>query len=364
MRRAGIANARVLTRRSVLGAGLRVGIAAAASFPGLRNALAQAGVAETVKNKLVVRRLIEAIGTTEQEEVLSSTRSSNYRTLRHAFHNLAANAKGSSLENSADPMSSALTDSGYEISEIIAEGDFVGALTRFRGIHAGNLYGIAATGRPIDVYEIAIFRLANGQLIEGWHLLDELGLLLQIDSRLPERDDGRLISPRILNDGLNGDELLELLLARLIDSTEHHNKIRVAMSKSSSPPENLRSTTYRGLRQGALHLGEYGRANNFGDQGFAQAFSDRRDKVDQLLAESNSVWMRFRLHGTNVRTLYGVPATNGLVQVAEVGIMGFENGEWATGRYYLDELGLLIQLGAPNFLLSSKVAGDSFFLGA
>jgi predicted ester cyclase len=49
-----------------------------------------------------------------------------------------------------------------------------------RGTHNGPLMGIAATGKPVTVAGIDVFRIAGGQIVELWQHLDQLGMLQQL----------------------------------------------------------------------------------------------------------------------------------------------------------------------------------------
>lgn len=68
----------------------------------------------------------------------------------------------------------------YEIHDQIAQGDHVVNRITWRGIHGGNLAGIPATGRPIELRGINMFRVKNGRVVEQWAELDMFGLLQQI----------------------------------------------------------------------------------------------------------------------------------------------------------------------------------------
>ena len=60
--------------------------------------------------------------------------------------------------------------------------------------------------------------------------------------------------------------------------------------------------------------------------------------------------MQFHLRGTHTANLYGLPPTGNRVDMAEIGIMRFVDGMWKEGWYFGDELGMLLQLGAPDLL--------------
>ncbi len=66
------------------------------------------------------------------------------------------------------------------IEDQITEGDKVVTRVTFRGTHRGEFMGIAPTGRFVEYGGIAIDRIENGKVVEGWHQADELGMLDQL----------------------------------------------------------------------------------------------------------------------------------------------------------------------------------------
>jgi steroid delta-isomerase-like uncharacterized protein len=68
----------------------------------------------------------------------------------------------------------------YEIHDQIAQGDLVANRVTWRGVHSGNLAGVPATGRSIELRGINMFRVTDGRVVEQWAQLDMLGLLQQI----------------------------------------------------------------------------------------------------------------------------------------------------------------------------------------
>ncbi|KMO30629.1 ester cyclase [Methylobacterium aquaticum] len=66
------------------------------------------------------------------------------------------------------------------IDEVIAEGDRVLVRLRVRGRHTGDLMGLPASGRSIDIAVMDLFRIVDRRLVEHWALLDNLGLLKQL----------------------------------------------------------------------------------------------------------------------------------------------------------------------------------------
>ena len=71
------------------------------------------------------------------------------------------------------------------------------------------------------------------------------------------------------------------------------------------------------------------------------------------VTEEESVWMRFKVAGTHTMSMYGIPPTGKVVEVAEIGTAKFVHGKWARSWYLGDEVGTILQLGlSPNILLS------------
>jgi predicted ester cyclase len=337
------------TRRTVLETGLLTGLAAGvAPLAALR---AQTDAATRESNKEIVLRLKEAQGTDRYDATAAELLAPSYSRLRGGFAHFAANARGQGFPSAGTNLRDAIPDRVDIVEDIIADGDRVGLLFRVTGTHRGNLFGIPATGRRIDVYELAVIRLSGGQIVEAWFMADEAAVLKQLGTGLPVRNDGRRIVPPVTGEGGDGDAMLAHLQATSDGSQASRNKIAVASSKSSSPPDNLRADDYRQLRRGFEHLRELGVASGAGDLSVTQSLPDRRDKVDLLLAEDDKVWMQFRLSGTNTRSLYGLPPSNRPVEVPEVGRMRFENGVWKEGWYFGDELGLLLQIGQADALI-------------
>ena len=71
-------------------------------------------------------------------------------------------------------------DGHWDIKELWSSGDRVVALWTGTGTHQGELMGVEATGKPIEVDAISIFRIADGQIAEEWTVWDALGLLQQV----------------------------------------------------------------------------------------------------------------------------------------------------------------------------------------
>lgn len=66
------------------------------------------------------------------------------------------------------------------IEDMSAEGNKVTARFTARGIHKGNFMGLPATGKPITMTGIEIFRIKDGKIAELWGEANLLGLMQQL----------------------------------------------------------------------------------------------------------------------------------------------------------------------------------------
>ena len=74
----------------------------------------------------------------------------------------------------------AFPDLVSRVDDLLAEGDKVTVRYTVTGTHAGELLGHAPTGKPITNTGIAIYRVADGKIVEAWGESDNLGLLQQV----------------------------------------------------------------------------------------------------------------------------------------------------------------------------------------
>jgi len=63
---------------------------------------------------------------------------------------------------------------------MIAEGNTVAAHFTARGVHRGSFMDLPATGKPITMTGIEIFRIKDGKIIELWGEANLLGLMQQL----------------------------------------------------------------------------------------------------------------------------------------------------------------------------------------
>ena len=68
----------------------------------------------------------------------------------------------------------------FTLLELIAEGDKVYARWVQHGLHLRSLDGFPATGKPLVEYTSAVYRIADGKIVEYWLQTDRMGMHLQL----------------------------------------------------------------------------------------------------------------------------------------------------------------------------------------
>jgi predicted ester cyclase len=62
----------------------------------------------------------------------------------------------------------AFDDFRYEVEFIFANDEGVGVISVTRGRHARPLFGIPASGRPVEIRMMSIHRIVDGRSVGGW----------------------------------------------------------------------------------------------------------------------------------------------------------------------------------------------------
>ena len=71
------------------------------------------------------------------------------------------------------------------IEDMFVSGDKLAVTLMWRGTHTGSYGGVAATGKPVEVRDTAIWHFRDGKVVEILTLQDQFGMLKQI-GYLPE----------------------------------------------------------------------------------------------------------------------------------------------------------------------------------
>lgn len=71
-------------------------------------------------------------------------------------------------------------DARFTVDDVIGEGDKVAVRHTLRGTHRAEFQGIPATGNPVTVSAVVIFRFENGRAAELWLHADFMGMMQQL----------------------------------------------------------------------------------------------------------------------------------------------------------------------------------------
>jgi steroid delta-isomerase-like uncharacterized protein len=126
-------------------------------------------------NKDIVRRLYEMLNAGQVERAAGLV-SADY--LEHD----PLPGQGTGREGAVDRFS-ALTRAlapHFTVDDMVAEGDRVVVRWTNVGTHIGEFAGIPATGKTFTIHGIDVYRVAEAELCEHWHVIDQLSMLGQL----------------------------------------------------------------------------------------------------------------------------------------------------------------------------------------
>jgi steroid delta-isomerase-like uncharacterized protein len=78
-----------------------------------------------------------------------------------------------------------LPDVKVTMEDLVISGDRVVGRFTYRGTHTGDLVGIPATGKPVEMRSIDIWRVQNGMFAEHWDELNLMQMFQQIGALPP-----------------------------------------------------------------------------------------------------------------------------------------------------------------------------------
>ena len=97
----------------------------------------------------------------------------------------AAGTRGpASFAAVANDLRTAFPDLHYALEDVVADDDHVAVRWTLRGTHSGAFRGLAPTGKRIENEGFAIFRIAQGKIVQARVGTDRLDFLMSI-GRIP-----------------------------------------------------------------------------------------------------------------------------------------------------------------------------------
>jgi ketosteroid isomerase-like protein len=129
------------------------------------------------QNKSLMKRFVAEYQTNHDDAVLYELISEDFVD-RSALPGLPPGRPG--VKALFDTLHASFAGFSAEIHDQVAEDDRVVTRKSFSGRQVGEFLGIAATGRDVSFELIDIVRIANGQIVEHWNVVDLLGLMRQL----------------------------------------------------------------------------------------------------------------------------------------------------------------------------------------
>ena len=131
------------------------------------------------ENKQLIRRYIEAIDDNQTGDwsILDEFIAEDFVAHNPPISGVSLDRDG--MKQAAEIFRVA-TPGTHEIAMQVAEGDLVVSRIVGRGVHAGELLGIPATGKEVETDGVAIHRIRDGKIVEYWSVTDVARVLGQI----------------------------------------------------------------------------------------------------------------------------------------------------------------------------------------
>ena len=129
----------------------------------------------TATNKATVRRYFEQVLNEQRHDLVEEFLTENIE-----LHGSGLPPGLEVVKQWFATFAAAFPDGYTTIEDMVAEGDRVVARAAFNGTHRAEVQGIPATGKTVNMPGIAIFRLDNGKIAEGWLVNDNLSLMQQL----------------------------------------------------------------------------------------------------------------------------------------------------------------------------------------
>ena len=130
----------------------------------------------SAENKALVERWFEEVWNKGRSEAIDEMMAADA-----VAHGLGPDLRGpAEFKNFHSSFRAAFPDVRVEVDEMIAEGDRVSFRLTARGTHLGDGLGFPATKRPARFVVMGSARIADGKIVEGWNVIDQLGMLTQL----------------------------------------------------------------------------------------------------------------------------------------------------------------------------------------
>jgi steroid delta-isomerase-like uncharacterized protein len=132
----------------------------------------------TEKNKAIIRRWLEEGWSKGNLAVADELIDANFTVHGAGGQTVASGPEG--VKQLVAAWRRGFPDGQMIIDDLSAEDDKVVIRMTWRGTHQGDFYGVAPTGKQVNVTSIGIDRVANGKIVEGWGEVNMLSMYQQL----------------------------------------------------------------------------------------------------------------------------------------------------------------------------------------
>jgi predicted ester cyclase len=133
----------------------------------------------TEENKALIRRYIRAIDDNDSSDwsVIDEFVAEEFVAHTPPLPGVSLDRDG--LKQAAEIFRVA-TPGTHEVALQVAENDLVASFITGRGVHAGELMGIPASSKDIEMDGIVVHRIRDGKIVDYWAVMDVARVLGQI----------------------------------------------------------------------------------------------------------------------------------------------------------------------------------------
>jgi predicted ester cyclase len=291
------------------------------------------------KHKAVVRRQTEDLWNQGNLDVIDEIYATDY--VRH--DPISPGISGSDgVKQLIAAYRTAFPDIHFTTDDLVAEGDLVASRWTSTGTQTGDLMldpMIPATGVQGTSTGISIYRVVNGKIVEEWAEWDSLGMMEQLGVMPQTRGDYSWEAPSEVT-GDPGDPVANTSMVLYFVQKFWNEQNVAGLDNTHSaafishnpviPGHPLPYNMYKHV--GLLHLA---------------AFPDMWVTVENIITEGDKAAVHWRVNGTHLGPLMGIPPTGRPVTFTGMTMYRFADGKIVENWWAYDTLGMMQQITAP-----------------
>lgn len=133
---------------------------------------------KTQQNEKIIKRYFEEAWNQGKLEVLDEIIAPDYVNHSPGMPNPLPGPEG--LKPIIEGLRKAFPDLHFTIENMVVTENQVAIHSIMSGTHEGDLFGLPATGKKVNVNQLQIERIENGKIVEHWRQSDDLGMMRQL----------------------------------------------------------------------------------------------------------------------------------------------------------------------------------------